>query len=61
MICEAIHQAKQTKHYPMHTAACTLYGLCEFHSVHSRSTQIERERMLEMNYTREKWDYERRE
>jgi hypothetical protein len=61
MICEAIQLARRTGQWPMHTAACTLYGLCEFHSIHSRSTQLERERMLETNFVREKWDYERRE
>ena len=61
MLCEAIQTAKLTGEFPMHSAACTLYGLCEFHQVHTQSTEIARSRMLEMNYIQEQWDYERRD
>lgn len=56
---EIVHH-QQTGYWPMRTSACTLYGRCEFHSVHSLATQTERANMLELEYEYNPWDYEKR-
>jgi hypothetical protein len=48
-------------HWPKRTNACTLYGLCEYHSVHELDHPTEQAKMLEMSYVRDKWDYELRD
>lgn len=59
--CEEIQQHERTGQWPMRTMACTLYGKCEFHSVHSLSTIVERDKLLEQNFVREIWDHETRD
>src|SRR5512138_1575561 len=58
---EEIQQHKRTGVWPLRTSACTLYGLCEFHSVHVLSYPNEREKRLQNDYVMEPWDYERRD
>jgi PD-(D/E)XK nuclease superfamily len=58
--CNLIQRAELLDEWPMSTQACTLYGLCEFHSVHSLSHETEQRKLLEMDYTTERWDFEKR-
>lgn len=60
-VAEEIQHHKRTGFWPMRTAACTIYGTCEFHNVHTLTTQIEREARLTNDYVKSKWDFERRE
>lgn len=59
--CAEIKHHERVGHWPMRTQACTLYGLCEFHSVHVLEHPLEREKRLENDYVRSVWDYELRE
>lgn len=59
--CELIQHCKRTGHWPMHTAACTLYGKCEYHDVHVLGTENERRKRLETDYIREEWNFENRD
>lgn len=59
--CCNIQHHKRTGIWPMRTGACTLYGLCEYHSVHSLGHQRERIKRLETDYVKEPWDYELRD
>jgi hypothetical protein len=59
--CVNIKQAERTGFFPLRTGACTQYGLCEYHSVHSLDNEKERQRRLETDYVREQWDYENRD
>jgi hypothetical protein len=59
--CVAIKTAERTGFYAMRTGACTLYGLCEYHAVHSLDNPKERQRRLETEYVQEHWDYEARD
>jgi hypothetical protein len=47
--------------FPMRTQACTMYGLCEYHGVHTLQHAAERVKRLEADYVREEWDYEMRD
>lgn len=60
-VCQQIRDCERRGHWPMTTPACTLYGRCEFHDVHSLGTEKERQKMLEMNYIKEEWSYEDRD
>lgn len=59
-VANNIARANRTGEYPLNTSACTLYGLCEFHSVHSLGDERTQQRYLEQQYVRENWDHERR-
>lgn len=59
--CCNIQSHKLNGIWPMRTGACTLYGLCEYHSVHSLGHARERTKRLETDYIREHWDYEQRD
>lgn len=51
----------RNKYFPMRTPACTLYGKCEFHSVHVLANPLERERFLEQEFLKQPWDFIRRD
>jgi len=59
-VAEEIQHHKRTGFWPMRTAACTIYGTCEFHNVHVLTSQIEREKRLEFDYVKSTWDFEKR-
>lgn len=59
--CEEIREHERTGYWPMRTSACTLYGLCEFHALHSLGTPKERQNFLELSYRKEHWDFLNRE
>lgn len=59
-ICELIQMSRRNNYWPMNTGACTLYGQCEYHSVHVLGTETERQKMLEQQYVRDSWEYEAR-
>lgn len=59
--CCNIQYHKVHGHWPKRTNACTLYGLCEFHSVHELDNPTEQRKLLEMSYVQDKWDYEMRD
>lgn len=59
--CEMIQEAQRTGRWPMFTQSCTQYGLCEFHSVHVLNTQNERDKMLDQQFVRDRWNFEARE
>ena len=59
--CNNIRRFDVTGEFPMRTTACTMYGLCEYHSVHTLPPGTARERRLELDYVKDHWDYERRD
>lgn len=59
--CCVLQNFKQTGQWPMRTGACTLYGLCEYHSVHSLAHPVERMKRLESDFVQDKWDFENRD
>ena len=59
--CAEIRFHERHGFWPLRTMACTLYGLCEFHSVHVLEHQTEREKRLENDFVKDHWDYELRE
>lgn len=59
-VCIQIKTAELNGHWTKSTNACTLYGMCEFYSVHSLGHAAERQKRLEMDYVVEHWDYEKR-
>lgn len=59
-VASQIEYHRKRGYFPRHTTACTLYGKCEFHSLHLLSTARERENLLDIDYVREPWDFERR-
>lgn len=59
--CDQIKITERSGVWPMHTPACTLYGLCEFHKVHTLFDEDSRERRLEQDYVQSVWDYEARD
>lgn len=59
--CQMIADARKNKAYPMHTQACTLYGLCEYHSVHVLGSKEHQQKRLEMDYVHEPWIFEDRD
>lgn len=58
--CEMIRECEARMHWPMFTPSCTMYGKCEYHSVHVLGTHKEREKLLEQDYVKEEWLYESR-
>lgn len=59
--CQQIRDCERRGHWPMHTGSCTQYGLCEFHSVHTLSTEKERQKLLEQDYIQDPWVFEDRD
>ena len=59
-VCIQIKRAQYDALYTKSTNACTMYGMCEFHSVCSLARVAERRKRLEMDYVQEPWDYELR-
>lgn len=59
--CAEIRFHERHGFWPLRTMACTLYGLCEYHSVHVLEHETERVKRLENDYIIDKWDYELRE
>lgn len=59
LVCNQIKRAEK-EGFSLSTGACTLYGKCEFHSVHVLSHAAEREKRLEMDYQIDAWDFEKR-
>ncbi len=59
LICNQIKRAER-EGFSQSTNACTLYGKCEYHSVHVLSHPSEREKRLEQDYLKEAWDFEHR-
>jgi hypothetical protein len=59
--CAEIRFHERHGYWPLRTQACTLYGLCEFHSIHVLEHPAEREKRLENLYIKNPWDYELRE
>lgn len=59
--CLAIKSNERREHFSKRTSACTLYGLCEFHSIHTLDHETERRKRLETDYVVDKWDYEKRD
>lgn len=56
--CAEIKFHERNGFWPLRTMACTLYGKCEFHSVHVLEHVDERLKRLENDFVKEKWDYE---
>lgn len=52
---------KVNNYWPQRTQACTMYGKCEYHSVHVLSHNKEREKLLDQDYIQETWDFMRRD
>lgn len=48
-------------HWPMRTKTCTLYGACEFYSVHTVNDPQVRQRLLEQDYVQDQWEFEKRD
>lgn len=60
-VCEEIQGHRRTGYWPQRTVACTLYGKCEFHQVHVLTSEAERKMLLEQDYIKQEWDFERRD
>ena len=60
MVCVQLKTSQLTNHWSKSTNACTLYGMCEYHSVHELGRENERQKLLEQQYIKEHWDYEQR-
>lgn len=58
-VCNQIRWAEKNG-FSLSTQACTLYGKCEYHSVHVLSHEVERQKRLEQDYIQEAWDFEHR-
>ena len=56
-----IARCKRNNRWPMRTAACTMFGLCDFHNVHVLAHEREREKRLEADYRQSTWDHEHRD
>ena len=56
-----IQQHEVFGHFPMRTKACTLYGACEFYSVHTVNDPAVRQRLLEQDYVKSTWEFEKRD
>lgn len=61
MVCVQLKTSELTNTWPKSTNACTLYGLCEFYSVHNLARESERQKLLEQQYIKDHWDYELRD
>jgi len=59
LVCNQIKRAEK-EGFSQSTNACTLYGKCEYHSIHVLSHPSEREKRIESDYIREAWDFEHR-
>lgn len=59
IVCNQIKRAEK-EGYSQSTGACTLYGKCEYHSIHVLSHPSERQKRLESDYIQEAWDFEHR-
>lgn len=59
--CNEIRKCELSGVFPMKTKACTLYGLCMYHEVHSLPLPEDRLRMLKAKYMVEPWDFENRD
>lgn len=59
--CNAIRRCERTGHWRLETDQCTVYGLCEYHSVHILNDPVAREKRLEQDYVISRWDYEERD
>ena len=59
IVCNQIKRAER-EGFSLSTNACTLYGQCEYHSVHVLSHPAERQKRLEQDYMVDAWDFEKR-
>jgi hypothetical protein len=59
--CNEIEAHERKGIWPMRTMACTLYGQCEFHSIHSLAHDKERVIALSQNYIKDQWNHEARD
>lgn len=59
--CVRIRQCERDDNWPLHTIACTMYGKCEYHAVHSLPTLGQRQNILDQDYVVDPWDYEGRD
>lgn len=58
--CQQIRDCELRNYWPMYTGSCTMYGQCEYHSVHVLGTENERQKRLETDFIQEVWEYEKR-
>lgn len=59
--CNTIARHQRTGEWPYRTPSCLQYGECTFHKVHTLSEDHEQLAMLEQDYIKQPWDYERRD
>jgi len=59
--CQQIRDCERRNYWPMYTGSCTMYGQCEYHSVHVLGTENERSKRLSTDFIQEAWEYENRE
>lgn len=60
-VCQQIRDCERRGVFPMSTPACTMYGRCEYHDVHSLDNEAEREKLLAQDYLLEPWNYDSRD
>ncbi len=58
---QMIRNCSVEESWPRFTGSCTMYGLCEFHSVCVLPGAKEREKLLEQDYQIDKWEHEDRD
>lgn len=59
LVCNQIKRSER-EGFSLSTNACTLYGKCEYHSVHVLGHAVERQKRLEQDFIVEAWDFEKR-
>ena len=59
--CNEIKRRERSGVWPMRTKSCTMYGQCDFHSVHVLGDDVSRAKRLEQDYVVSKWNYETRD
>jgi hypothetical protein len=60
-VANQMKRAEVLGEYPMNTNACTMYGRCEFHQVHTLDSPELQQKALETYYQIKHWDHEHRD
>ena len=58
---EEIQSHRRLGIWPMRTASCMMYDICEFHDVCALANPADRMKYLEQQYDQSEWDYENRD
>lgn len=59
--CNDIKRCERTGIWREETGSCMQYGSCDYHNVHTLSSEAEREKRLETDYVKNEWNFEERD